>query len=607
MKRYFFTLSIFAYLILFFTSCANTSSPTGGVKDTIPPVIKSMEPANGTVFFNEEKIVVKFNEFVQLKDLQNQLLVSPPVNEKPEITLKGKGFVIKLKDTLQQNTTYSISLGDAVQDYTESNVFPDFRYLLSTGKNIDSLWLMGKLVNSFTLLPEENFLILLYSDLKDSIPFQKKPNYVARTSKEGIFKLTNLSEGKYRLFAIKDGNSDLIYNAGEPMAFCTYFIELSKKGMSLIDKKGKPFVYKDKENIIIERAPVETVHAYIDDSLRYVDFIVLKSFKEDKERQYISEVKRETENKLQVVFKKPVNKKIELKLLNAKNPKDFLFEIDKEKRVASYWLKDTLLMQKDSIHALLTYFKSDSLLKLKQTNDTLIFRFIHEKKESSGGLFRRKEKETVKETIKIQSNLRLKKLDLGTNFNLIFENPLKKVDLKKIKLIKIKEKDSIPVTEFKLIKEKGTHTVYKLDAGLEQGMDYKLEMLSGAFIDFHDTTNDTTAIHFSVRKNEDYGKIILFLKNVDRPHVFQLLDEKEKVLQTIPFKADTTLNLNYILPGKVVLKAFEDKNNDGEWTTGDYLKGLQADRVKYYMPENEIEKITIKENWENEITWDLKK
>lgn len=208
---------IILFLSLILLSCARVGSPTGGPKDEKPPIMVSAEPDFGTTNFKSKKIKIHFDEFVKFKDLNKQLITSPPLKYQPEITPLGiasKTITIKLKDTLKTNTTYTFNFGNAIIDNAEGNVLEQFKYVFSTGDFIDSLQIKGRVSYSMSLDKPKNILVMLYnmdSTYTDSVIYRKKPNYVTNTLDTTLFSITNIKQGKYRLIALEDRNSNMTY------------------------------------------------------------------------------------------------------------------------------------------------------------------------------------------------------------------------------------------------------------------------------------------------------------------------------------------------------------------------------------------------------------
>lgn len=197
-------------IVLF--SCAQIVPLTGGDKDLDAPKEFESSPANGAVGFTSESITIEFDEYIKLTNVSSQLIVSPLMETPPEILVKGKKLVIKLKSELSTNTTYSLNFGNAISDITENNIFPNYKYVFSTGDYIDSLSYSGTVINAFDQAVQENIYVLLYDQFEDSVPLKELPRYVALTNKKGDFSITNIANGKYKLFAINDINSNYLFD-----------------------------------------------------------------------------------------------------------------------------------------------------------------------------------------------------------------------------------------------------------------------------------------------------------------------------------------------------------------------------------------------------------
>lgn len=216
--------TIFAVVVLsaFFFSCANVGYPSGGEVDKTAPKATAFEPTNETKNFTSNNIVIHFDEYIQLKDVDNQVLISPPFEHKAEIVAKGKYVSIKIKDTLLPNTTYLFQFKNAIVDNNEGNALPSLDYVFSTGDHLDSLSVKGKVVDGLTLKPDENIAVLLYSEFTDSAIAKSHPVYMTKTDKNGVFKFKYLKQGLYKIIALKDDDRSLTYNnASEKMAFST--------------------------------------------------------------------------------------------------------------------------------------------------------------------------------------------------------------------------------------------------------------------------------------------------------------------------------------------------------------------------------------------------
>jgi len=217
-----------------FMGCAQVMSPVGGATDTIPPKLLSSNPPGGTVNFRGNKITLSFNEYIQLDNVSQNMLVSPSPAILPYVDYKFKTITIKLKDTLQPNTTYVIDLGNSIKDLNEGNPYPRFSYVFSTGPVIDSLMLSGNVILAETGGTDSTLQAYLYKDLSDTAVLKKKPAYIARVSREGRFTFTNLPAGKYNVYVLKDGNGSRTYDSkSEMFAFSNEAITVSNNTPSV--------------------------------------------------------------------------------------------------------------------------------------------------------------------------------------------------------------------------------------------------------------------------------------------------------------------------------------------------------------------------------------
>ena len=237
----FFSISFFIL-----SNCAKTGNPEGGPKDEDAPLFVTSNPPYETINFDKKEIKLDFNEFIKLKDLNKQLIVSPPLKSPLLVTPQGtasKTLTLKILDTLIKNTTYTINFGNAVEDNNEGNKLESFKYVFSTGNYIDSLTTSGEIKDAYLAEKQKNINVLLYridSSFTDSIVFKTKPNYVTSTLDTSSFNFSNLKEGKYLMIALKETTNDYLFNPREDkIGFFTDTIILPKD--SIVKKPVKLF------------------------------------------------------------------------------------------------------------------------------------------------------------------------------------------------------------------------------------------------------------------------------------------------------------------------------------------------------------------------------
>ncbi len=207
-------------LALVLYACANVVAPTGGPRDEDPPEVIRSTPPNHSTNFRGGRIRIFFNEFIELRNIRQQLLISPPLEQVPEVSIRGRSIVMDIEEELRPNTTYNFFFGDAIRDITEGNAIPNFQFVFSTGDYVDSLSVRGQVNNAFNLKPEEGVYVMLYSNVYDSVPYLERPVYLAKTDKNGQFSISNMAGGEYLIFALDDRNNNFLYDMpGERIAF----------------------------------------------------------------------------------------------------------------------------------------------------------------------------------------------------------------------------------------------------------------------------------------------------------------------------------------------------------------------------------------------------
>ncbi len=234
--QFFKLLIIFSFGISAIFSCASTGSLTGGPKDTAPPKLDSLRSTpNFQKFFQKQDLVFYFDEFIEVKDAVNQVLVTPPMTYLPKIEARGKkiNFRFNEKEVLRENVTYTIHFGDAIVDFREGNKLQNFSFVCSTGPYIDSMSLSGSIYDALTGKPAENFLVMLHENLSDSAVVKLKPYYSVKTDKQGKFNFQNIKADTFRIFAVKDGNVNFKYDLPtEEIAYLNDLVILSQDTIS---------------------------------------------------------------------------------------------------------------------------------------------------------------------------------------------------------------------------------------------------------------------------------------------------------------------------------------------------------------------------------------
>ncbi len=296
MRRLLILLLAFIFIAniqVFFSGCGQIMAPTGGLRDTLPPRLINAVPKQGTTNFTGNRITLYFDEFVQIDQLRQNLLVSPSPKKDPDIPWKLRTVTIKLNDTLERNTTYTINLGDAIRDLNEGNILKDFKYVFSTGPVIDSMEFSGHVERAETGKIDSNLIVLLYKNLTDSAVQKLKPNYIARLTGTGNFIFRNLAPGVYKVYALEDQGGGHIY-----------------------DDKNKLFAFADSPVIVNSNTKQVNLSAYVEQKAKIAD---KPPGAVDKKLKYTSKIqadKQDLLNNLIIVFNKPLknfdNQKLQL-------------------------------------------------------------------------------------------------------------------------------------------------------------------------------------------------------------------------------------------------------------------------------------------------------
>ena len=260
MKYLFFCLGLL-FVAFLNHHCANAVAPTGGPKDTTPPVVVEAVPKNQSTNFIGKKIEITFDEFITLDNANQNVMISPPMSEKPDIKLKNKTVIVRFKEDLVPNTTYTINFGSTIKDLHEGNPFNDYVYSFSTGDHIDTLSIAGKLLNAEDKKPVEGAYVGLYAadrDNLDSLPMTTAPNYITKTDKDGNFRLNGLTNKHYLVFGLKDANANLYFDLpNESVAFLDSLVPASYP-QSLLPKPAMDSTMTDSLTMQVDSVVFET-------------------------------------------------------------------------------------------------------------------------------------------------------------------------------------------------------------------------------------------------------------------------------------------------------------------------------------------------------------
>ena len=501
-------------LLSFIIGCANRGTPSGGEKDVTPPEIIRSSPENFTTNFTGDEIRIYFDEYVKVKDLQRQLIISPPMDTEPIITPLGsasKYIRIKIKDTLEPNTTYAFNFGQSIVDNNEDNPYPYYRYVFSTGDTIDSLSVKGSVEDASNRITDKFVSVMLYpidSTYTDSIIYKQKPKYVTNTlDSTTTFSIDNIKAGKYLLIALKEENSNFTFQP----------------------KTDKIGFHKEFINV-----PSDTTYT-------------LKLFKEELDFKALRP--RQVAGQKIAFGYEGDYKGTSIELLNSK-PEGFDYRITKDQNADTlyYWYKPEIEL--DS-----AFFKVSN----KTYIDTLKHRF------------RSPEKDSLTFNSEPRGNLRF-----DQDFKLTGSIPFTKIDTSYINFINT---DSLKVAYSTDLDRLNNTYTFKFDK--KESETYKIQLLPNALTDYFGNTNDTLNFSLRTKTFDDFSDVRLTLVNAEFPVIVQLVDDKDEVFYEEYITKNRPIDFPHITPKEYYVRVIFDENKNGKWDTGNYLKGIQPERVSY--------------------------
>ncbi len=585
-------IRIFALWLIaswFLYQCANPVSPGGGSKDEDPPQVVSSVPLNNSIFFDKKRISVTFDEFVKLKNPNQQVLISPPFATKPEYKMRGKTLMIDFEEELFPNTTYTIFFGNAIVDITADNPLSNYLYAFSTGDHIDSLAIGGEVVNAFDLQPRADVFVMLFPPAidtipQDSIPMLSRPLYVARTDEHGYFQLRNLSDRAYQLFALSDVNNN-------------YLFDLPNEEIAFLDTLIRPEVFSlpVADTIITDTLLVKDGERIQDTAIISADSIQIEDIY-DKYYQLFMFQQIDTVQRFlgTEVFYPP--KFTLLYQFPAQDPRYWVINKD----MGSDWKIDRLSSGRDTLSVWLKDMSLDSLQIAVADGDsiydTVLIAFGSERKKYEKRKGRKKKDEENVERMQIKTNARSRTIDLGKPFQLIMENPLERWDFSTTTFIA--GEDTLMGAPFVLADSLATR--FTLDYEMTEATSYEFIFPDSAFYTIYGLTNDSLQAKLKTAEIRDYGVLVLDIEIGEHPYIVQLMDAKERVLDTFYLTESEKLKLEYLKPGKYLLKVIQDKWRNKRWDTGIYVDMRQPEKVYYFRGE-----VEIRANWDVEEQWVL--
>ena len=584
--------------------CARMGQPDGGWFDDDPPEVIGCRPADQSTNISSKKISIYFNEYIKLEDATNKVIVSPPQLEIPEIKDAGKRIVVELQDSLKPNTTYTIDFSDAIVDNNEGNPLGNYTYSFSTGDQIDTMEVSGYVLDASNLEPVKGILVGLYDDLADSA-FKTKPMIrVSRTDSRGRFVIKGVAHGTYRAYALKDADGDFCFNQKSEM----------------IGFNHETYVPSSKPDVKIDTIWRDSLHIDAFKQTPYTHFlpddVTLLAFTHIQTDRYLLKTERKDPEKFTMFFTYGHPDLPVIKGLNFNADSAFVIETRVEQDTINYWLRDTTLINQDTLRMEVNYMMTDTLGKLVSQIDTL--------EVLAKTPYAKRQKELTKEIEKWQKEQERKKKRDETYDSIFPAKPLKpnymlsqEIDPDKIIQIEIpaplQHVDTAAVHLYSMIDSAWYEApftfkpiphrlrFYEIQAEWRPDTEYSLEIDSAAFEDIYGHVSDPYKQGIKVKSLDEYSTLTIKISGVadSLPLRVRLLDKGDGIVKEVLAK-DGVAFFEYVSPEKYYLSAFVDVNGNGLWDTGDYDEDRQAESVYYYPRE-----IECKERWDVTQKWDL--
>ena len=587
-------------------SCARMGSPDGGWYDDTPPRVVSSTPLDQGVNVKTKKVTINFNEYIKLEDAQNKVIISPPQIEMPEIKATGNRIIVELKDTLKDSTTYTVDFSDAISDNNEDNPLGNYTFTFSTGQQTDTLEVSGTVLSAENLDPVPSILVGLYEDLADSA-FRTKPLLrVARTDANGHFVIKGVAEGEYRIYALQDADGNYKFTQKSEM-------------IAFSHETYKPYVKPDMRQDTIWRdtlhidsiAQVHYMHYYPDD-------VVLTAFQEKQTDRYLLKTERKDADRINIFFSYGSEQLPIIRGLNFNSDDAFIVETNAKKDSITYWLRDTLLVNQDTLRMDLIYQMTDSLGMLVEHTDSAIEilaktpyekRVKAQQKEYETWLKQQEKKRKREEPY--DSIYPVKPLEpkynvpqsMDPNRSISIEVPTPPAVLDTAGIHLYTKIDTLWYNaSYEFHQRDSLLRYYELLVDWKPGAEYSFEVDSAAIIDIYGKACKSYKQGIKVKTLDDYATLFFDISGYtdSAAVVVQLLDKSDKPVAQSKMESDHTAPFYYVAPGIYYARAFVDRNGNGVWDTGDYDADEQAETVYYYSRE-----IETKAKFDITLSWNL--
>lgn len=594
-----------AVLLALVSACASIGRPQGGPRDETPPRFVRSNPRPGQLRVNNNRIHLTFDENIQLDDAFNKVVVSPVQTQPPAISSNGKGVTVELRDTLKPNTTYSIDFGDAIKDLNEGNILDGFALDFATGDTIDTLRISGLVLEARTLEPAQGMLVGVHSNLDDSAITTLPLDRIARTNQLGQFTIRNLKPGTYRVFALNDLNRDYKWDRSEDIAFYDFTVSPSVESIEVCDT----FLRDDGTDSLVTHPGVK----YLPND------VLLTWFNEGYSPQYLKDYGRPERRKVTFNFAAESDTLPEITIADGRfagrHIDDWaLAEINATRDSLIYWIRDTAVVNTDSLRLSVKYLKTDTAEQLSWQTDTLRFFFRDPKPKKKS----KKEEEEPDTVITDAFGVPQPKDFLNFSVSggtvdvfapLVFkaDQPIDTILPGSVKLEMMVDTIWESVEIEPLVPDSLQPLLTRLlKVNWSPGSKYRVTVDSASVTGLYGVWNKPISQEFTIKPLEEYSNLIFNITGLEADSAgasqkayVELLGSDDKVLRVSPV-VDGRAEFKYLNPSTYYARLFIDSNDNGKWDTGNMRELVQPEEVYYYN-----KKLQLKKNWDVEQTWDV--
>ena len=609
-KRYASLLRTAVALVLvggIFSRCANTMTPQGGPKDTIPPVIVAMTPDNfaTNVKTTVNKIYIEFNEFVQLKDQNKEFFTSPAMKKKPVLTIRGRGVAIQIRDTLLENTTYALNFGSAIRDNNEGNPLNAMRYVFSTGDEVDSIYCSGYTADSYKADSVSKSYIWFY--IADSLPntpdwdstmFNRKPEVIARAENNGIFIAQNLKPVPYRIYAFQDKNDNQLYEAGTDLVG---FVDSLYNPVELPEFA----IWFDSLRMYPTAEPQLYFRMFTDETFK---------------RQTLQAAERPLQHKAVLHFGAARPRIEEIRFDSIPKEKFIIDPQTVGRDTIALWFNMPAAELPDTIKGEITYYKHDSIRQLVKTTEPLklAWKYVESKEEEREREKEQRERERAEKAgeeytpPKKPNPFKFKMSQSGDvnpeqHLTVEFDYPLTKLDSTTVVLTEVDEQGGEKPLKVTFERDTANMRRWRLLAKWKELAKYNLMIPAGAIENVAGEQNDTIKGTYTGIDHEKFATVIIDVKGKpdSTNYLVQLTNAQGAVQQERRNVKGGKVQFNYITPGDIKIRVIEDPNGNGKWDSGNVVERRQPERAELYANEKGEDTFVTKANWEMELSIDM--